>query len=134
MKLQRLVYEALEERKTLNQVTILTQSVLGVLILGSTVLSIWETVPDNSVDTNRMFQAVQNFCGGAFLLEYLLRLWVAPLRNNKENVWVQRLKMIFRPTMIIDLMVVLPFILPYFFGFDATSLRVFTLIRNLRLA
>lgn len=129
MKLQTLVFELLEKKKNLKRSAIIVQSVIGILIISTTIFSIWETVPTLEASTQNLLNVFQYICAPVFVLEYALRLWVAPLHTPDQNSVTSRLKFALKPAMLIDLTVLLPFILPFMFSFDTSVLRTLRLVR-----
>ena len=72
-----------------------------------------------------------------FSLEYILRVWSAPSLRHKliKTSFKKRLNYIFSFTGIIDLVAILPSILPIFFGgLDLRWLRVLRLLRLLKIS
>ena len=72
-----------------------------------------------------------------FSVEYLLRVWSASARKDLGNSsdFVKRLKYIFSFTGLVDLLAIIPSILPYFFGgVDLRWLRVLRLLRLLKIS
>ena len=67
-----------------------------------------------------------------FTIEYLLRLWTSTLRTGFQNSFKGRIKFIFTPLAIIDLLAILPFYLP-FIGLDLRLLRILRMFRIFRL-
>ncbi len=68
-----------------------------------------------------------------FSVEYLLRLWVAPLNPKYENPITGRLRYMVSPMALIDLVAILPFYLPLAVTVDLRLLRLLRLFRMFRL-
>ncbi len=64
-----------------------------------------------------------------FSIEYLLRLWVAPLRFPTLPAWRARLRHMRKPAALIDLVAVLPFYLMVLTHLDVTGLRMLWILR-----
>ena len=83
------------------------------------------------------FNAFEIFSVVIFSIEYLLRIWSAPARNDlgdSPNL-IKRMKYIFSFTGLIDFLAIIPSILPYFFGgVDLRWLRVLRLLRLLKIS
>ena len=83
------------------------------------------------------FNAFEIFSVVIFSIEYLLRVWSAPARNDlgdSPNL-IKRMKYIFSFTCLIDFLAIIPSILPYFFGgVDLRWLRVLRLLRLLKIS
>jgi len=67
-----------------------------------------------------------------FTIEYLLRLWTADLHEDVGNPPKANIRFAFTPLMIIDLLAILPFYLP-FLGIDLRFMRILRLFRVFRL-
>lgn len=83
---------------------------------------------------------VDRICVIAFTLDYGLRVWSAPAAPHYHYLpfWLARLKSMFTPMMMIDLLSILPFYLIIFidfqkFGIDIEIIRIIRLLRILRL-
>ena len=68
-----------------------------------------------------------------FTVEYLARLWSCTTDPQFAGRFRGRIRLALRPILLIDLLAVLPFYLP-FLGIDLRSLRVLRLLRILRVA
>ena len=83
------------------------------------------------------FNAFEIFSVVIFSIEYLLRVWSAPARNDlgdSPNL-IKRMKYIFSFTGLIDFLAIIPSSLPYFFGgVDLRWLRVLRLLRLLKIS
>ncbi len=66
---------------------------------------------------------------GLFTIEYILRVWVAPLQFPALRPWRARLRYLRKPSAIIDLVAVLPFYLMVLTDLDITSLRTLWILR-----
>ena len=83
------------------------------------------------------FNAFEFFSVVIFSIEYLLRVWSAPARNDlgDSTNFIKRTKYIFSFTGLIDFLAIIPSILPYFFGgLDLRWLRVLRLLRLLKIS
>ena len=92
-----------------------------------TVDSLWEQYA-NAFDTFELVSII------IFSIEFLVRLWASVERsdNNSSN-FMSRLRFIFQPMSIVDLLAILPFYLVLFAAPDLRFLRIFRLLRLLKL-
>lgn len=67
-----------------------------------------------------------------FTIEYIIRLWTSELMYPKLPSWRARIRYVFSPMALVDLLSILPFYLP-FFGIQVGVLRVIKLVRLLRI-
>jgi voltage-gated potassium channel len=104
-----------------------------VLILAAVASAVIETEPLISSGRERLFRDLEILFGLAFLLEYLLRLWVADLSPDCAASRYPRLKFVTSPAAIIDLMSILPALFA-FAGGATLALRFVRFFRILRLA
>lgn len=68
-----------------------------------------------------------------FSIEYLLRIWTAPLLYPHMNSFYARIRYILSLMAIIDLLAILPFYLPMIMPFNLKSLRLLRITRLLRI-
>lgn len=68
-----------------------------------------------------------------FSTEYLLRLWTADLKYPQLSKIGARLKFMYSPMGIIDLLAILPFYLPFFLKLDLRFIRILRILRLLRI-
>ena len=108
--------------------------ILIVLNIGAVCL---ESVKHIGNEYKVAFNAFEFFSVVIFSIEYVLRVWSAPARNdlgNSTNI-IKRMKYIFSFTGLIDFLAIIPSILPYFFGgLDLRWLRVLRLLRLLKIS
>ena len=108
--------------------------ILIVLNIGAVCL---ESVKHIGNEYKVAFNAFEFFSVVIFSIEYVLRIWSAPARNdlgNSTNI-IKRMKYIFSFTGLIDFLAIIPSILPYFFGgLDLRWLRVLRLLRLLKIS
>jgi voltage-gated potassium channel len=84
---------------------------------------------------NRLFVNFEYFSIFIFTIEYLLRLWTAPIKFPPSIKWppfFSYVRFIFSFMGILDLCAILPFYLPFIF-IDLRILRIFRLFRLLRI-
>lgn len=88
-----------------------------------------ETVQDISEIYSRPFRVFEWFSMVVFTVEYVLRVWTCTLKPEYSQPVIGRIRYMFTPSAIIDLMVVIPFLLPLIFYMDLRFLRVLRLFR-----
>jgi voltage-gated potassium channel len=110
---------------------------LFILIILNIAAVCLESVKHIGDEYKLVFNAFEIFSIVIFSIEYLLRVWSAPARNDlgdSPNL-IKRMKYIFSFTGLIDFMAIIPSILPYFFGgLDLRWLRVLRLLRLLKIS
>lgn len=104
------------------------------LIIANVVAVAAETVPGIGARHREFFLAFEIFSIAVFTIEYGLRLWVAAEgRGGDAANWRVRLRYALTPLAIIDLLAILPFYLVAFAVPDMRFLRIFRLVRLLKL-
>lgn len=107
-----------------------------VLIVANVVAFAAETVPALEAHYHAEFAAFDGVSIAIFTLEYLARLWVCtdhlPLRRYPP--WRARAMFASRPSMLVDLIVILPYYLHAILPLDLRILRILRLLRLLKLA
>lgn len=105
---------------------------IAVIILVATATAVIESESTILNGRERAFSFAELAFTSIFLIEYLVRLWVAG-EDFRYRGFGGRLKYIFSPAAIIDLLSILPLLLS-FLGTEAFLLRLFRLLRILRVA
>lgn len=103
------------------------------LIITSVCVVIIESEPLFYAGRESLFYALEVAFGTAFLLEYLVRLWVCVENPKYANGLKGRLRYMLTPAALLDLFAVLPLFL-YLLGPQAYMLRLVRLLRVIRLA
>jgi voltage-gated potassium channel len=106
---------------------------LIIIIVLNVIAVMLETVPSIHEPHKAFFRDFDIFSVTVFSIEYLLRLWSANYHEKYKHSIRGRLKYIFSPGALVDLLAILPFYLNVFVGFDLRVLRIFRLTRILRL-
>jgi voltage-gated potassium channel len=91
------------------------------------------TVHTLAVRYGELFWLFELFSVIIFTIEYLLRLWLCTENPSYRHPLLGRIKYIFTPLAIIDLLAITPFYLPMLIPVDLIFLRALRLIRLLRL-
>jgi voltage-gated potassium channel len=108
---------------------------LVLLIISSVIAVILESDKDYATQYENGFYIFEFCAFSIFILDYILRIWIAPEANDdsqKSNLQL-RLHYVLTPIAIIDLLAILPFFLGFFIVDDLIILRSLRLIRALKL-
>lgn len=108
------------------------RTALAVLILVNVVAVVLETVPSLARDFAPWFASLEAFSLLVFGAEYALRAWGAPEHPSYRGPVLGRLRWALSPAAVIDLVALLPAVLPA--GGDLRALRLARLLRILRVA
>ncbi len=134
--LRRRVYEIIEMGRVEDPASKVFDTFIVTLILLNIAAFAAETVPSLEAKYRKEFFYFELFSVAVFTLEYLMRLWVAvdvPFLARLTPLQA-RLSMAKRPSLIIDLIAILPFYLASLFAIDLRFLRVLRLLRFLKLS
>ena len=136
-KIQKRAAEVLHAGRNKDPLTRFVDIALIILITLNVLAVILESVPEIHQPLVSMFLAFEIFSVGIFTFEYFMRLW-----SVTENPWHDkyrlpfwgRLRYMFSPMALIDLLAILPFYLAVFISVDLRFLRVMRLLRVLKLS
>ncbi len=106
-----------------------------VLIIANVGAVVAETVQDWAAAFGPQFFAFDVFSVAVFTVEYASRLWACvedESRGSRDPIMV-RLRYMMTPLALIDLAAILPFYLGFLFALDLRFMRVFRLLRLLKL-
>ncbi len=106
---------------------------LILLIFLNVVVVVVESVDSVYLAYSAYFHAFEAFSVSVFIIEYLLRLWIAPLDPRYSGRIRGRIRYAFTPMALIDLFAILPALLPLFFVVDLRILRMLRIFRLFRL-
>lgn len=113
----------------------LLDACLVVLITANVAAVVLETVPELASAYDQFFHNFEIFSVVIFTIEYLARLWTCV---DREDVRFRpaikgRIRYVLSPMALIDLIAIAPFYLAFVVGFDLRFVRVFRLLRLLKL-
>ena len=128
-KIKVRLYEVLVETEDNELVDRIVATFLMILIVMNGVAVVLETVEEISLHLQPLFDALETFSVAVFAVEYLLRLWIAPLDPRYAKPVTGRLRYALTPVAIIDLLAVLPVFLPLLFPFDLRMIRLLRIFR-----
>jgi voltage-gated potassium channel len=94
---------------------------------------ILETIKGVSSRYQEFIDLFETFSVLIFTAEYLLRLWTCTIDIRYKNPVWGRIKFIFSPLILIDLMAILPFYIPMIIPLDLIFLRALRLFRVFRI-
>ena len=137
LKIQKRTSQLLSKGNVADKPSQYVDMILFMLIVLNIAAVCLESVKHIGNEYKVAFNAFEFFSVVIFSIEYVLRVWSAPARNdlgNSTNI-IKRMKYIFSFTGLIDFLAIIPSILPYFFGgLDLRWLRVLRLLRLLKIS
>ncbi len=111
--------------------TILSKGI-GLLIIFSIALAVLETEPAIKPQHLWLLRSLDTFVNVLFLIEYLLRLWISPLKPGNSKGISGAIRWALSPTALVDLVSISPILLrmiaPHFY-----TLRIVRIIRLMRI-
>ena len=109
---------------------------LFILILLNIIAVCLESIQDIGNKYQKSFYYFEMFSVFIFGIEYLLRVWSAPAREDlgESSSFITRFKYIFSFTGLVDFIAIIPSIITYFGGLDLRWLRVLRLLRLLKIS
>ncbi len=127
-KVKKHIFEVLELSLADNKVDKFVDGFIISLILLNILAVIMQTV-EGLAEYAQVFRYFEIFSIVLFTIEYLLRLWSSTAEEKFKGLIKGRIRFATTPLAIIDLLAVLPFYLPFLFGFDLRIIRVLRLFR-----
>lgn len=137
VKLQSYLFHILQPYGIQNHVGRWFDWFLISLIIANVIAVMAETVTEIQQAYEQPLFWFEVFSVIIFTLEYLARIWVCVLeeerKNKHDSSFIYRFKYMLRPMSIIDLLAILPFYLGMFISVDLRVLRLLRLTRMLKL-
>ena len=136
-KIQKRTSQLLSKGNMADKPSQYVDMILFILIILNIAAVCLESVKYIGNEYKEVFNTFEIFSVVIFSIEYLLRVWSAPARNDlgDSSNLIKRMKYIFSFTGLIDFLAIIPSILPYFFGgLDLRWLRVLRLLRLLKIS
>lgn len=106
---------------------------LMILIIVNSCAVVLESVDEIYQPYESIFHAIEYVSVAIFTVEYVLRLWIAPLDPRYAKPFWGRLRYAFSAMAIVDLLAILPAFLPLLFAFDLRLMRFLRIFRLFRL-
>ena len=91
-----------------------------------------ESIQEIDIKYKALFRIFEIISVALFSIEYILRVWTATENDRYRRPILGRIKYIFTPLALIDLMAILPFYIPLIIPLDLRFLRAVRLIRLFR--
>jgi voltage-gated potassium channel len=132
-KIKYHVYDILVETDDGERIDRIVAIFLMLLILLNGIVVVLETVDSWQEAYGPIFHAFELVSIAVFTLEYLLRLWIAPLDPHYAHPVWGRIRYAFSAMALVDLVAILPAFLPMFFAIDLRFLRLLRILRLFRL-
>jgi voltage-gated potassium channel len=131
--MRRYFYSLLEQSHSSALARVLNL-LLMLLIMGNVFAVILASDREIYLELQIFFDYFELLSIAIFSLEYLFRVWICVEDPRYQSAVLGRLKYLFSPMAIVDLVAVLPFYLGIFFDLDARILRVLRLFRIFKLS
>jgi len=129
-KVKKEVYEVLDVPEVTGELgTKIATFFIMTLILLNVLSIIVLTVPTISQELRSFLNLFNVFSVMVFTIEYILRLWTCTRDKRFRDPITGRIKFAFTPLLLIDLIAILPFYLPFIIPIDLRFLRMLRLIR-----
>ncbi|CAN5725353.1 ion transporter [soil metagenome] len=132
-RLKYRIYDILVETDDNNLADRVVAVMLLILILISSAAVVLETVDQYNEAYGSIFHAIELVSVTVFSIEYILRLWIAPLNPNYSKPLTGRIKYALSLMALVDLLAILPTFLPVFLPTDLRVLRFLRIFRLFRL-
>ena len=131
--LRKRTYEVLEVATAGDSVSRTYDVFLIILILLNVVAVMLDSLQGFSREFQEPLRVFELFSVCVFTIEYVLRLWSCSENPRFTTPVVGRLRYVFTPLALIDLLAILPFFLPMLLPVDLRYIRMFRLFRLIRL-
>lgn len=131
MKLQQTLFDILEPNRR-RPISIIVNAFIFFWIILTTISVILQTFP-LTVELLTLIYYIEKFALATFTIEYLIRIYIAPLSYPECSKLKGRIKYILSLGGIIDLLAILPFLLPFIFNMDLAALRILRAFRFIRI-
>lgn len=131
--LRQRIYNVIRDDDQDNLASNIYDIALGALILVNVFFIVFDTFEMTPSWYDSAAFIVERTTMVVFTIEYLLRIWVAPLAYPHLNSAKARLRYIVSFMAIIDILSILPFYLPLIFPADFIALRLLRVIKLVRL-
>ena len=132
MDVRRRIYEIVQPDDGHSMLSRLFDWLITALIMASVVIVFASTfnLPRRSLE---VLSYAEGIASVVFTIEYVLRILTADFLFPKSGKFSARIKYVFSPMAIVDLVAILPFWLPMFFPGTMLGLRALRLVRLLRI-
>lgn len=133
--LKQRLYHILEAGRTYDRPSVIFDWSICILIILNVIAATLETVEPIGQNYKQLFWTLEVFSVAVFTAEYICRLWVCNIHVplQKLHPAKARLKFASTPFLIIDLIAILPFYLSFLIPADLRILRIFRLLRIMKL-
>lgn len=132
MDLKARVYQTLSGATASKAARVVSVSLMALIIL-NVLAVIAESVKSMRLEYGQFLTWFETFSVTVFCLEYLLRVWSCTSAPRFQHPVTGRLRYLFTPLAIVDLLAILPALLMWV-GVDLRVLRIIRLVRMFRLA
>ena len=120
-KYKKIVYQALSSRSIHNKWSKSFHAFLIGLIILNVLAVMLETVKEIDLGYSSLLDLFETISVAIFSIEYILRVWCCNIDPKYMGAVRGRIKYVLTPMAIIDLVSILPFYIPFFIVFIAST-------------
>jgi voltage-gated potassium channel len=134
--IKKTIFSVLEGQSDYPKLTKVINLIIVSLVFLNVFAVVIQTEKTIAVEYNGLFVVLETISVAIFTIEYVLRIWICTVHRSFSKPITGRLKYMFSPMAIIDLLAILPFYLLFFTIVDfrfITILRFFRLLRIFKL-
>ena len=132
MKIRRMIFDIIQPDKGTSIASRVFDWIITSLVLASVVIVFSDTF-ELPIEVAHSLDGIEGVISIVFTIEYLLRILTADYMFPRSGFLRSRIKYVFTPMAMIDLLAILPFWLPMILPGSMQGLRAFRLVRLLRI-
>jgi voltage-gated potassium channel len=132
-KIKHRIYQILEKAEGADKSSRAFDVFIVTLIILNGIVIILNFIPTLSLKYYVAFNIFETISVSVFTIEYFLRLWTCNLNKKYKGSFKGRLKYMFTPLALIDLLAIIPLYIPMIFLFDPKISKAIRLLRIFKL-
>ena len=132
MKIRRMIYDIIQPDKGSSTASRVFDWIITSLVLVSVVI-VYSSTFELPIEIAHSLDGIEWVVSIVFTIEYMLRIVTADYMFPRSGLLGSRIKYVFTPMAVIDLLAILPFWLPMILPGSMQGLRAFRLVRLLRI-
>ena len=133
-RIRKRTFEVMEVGRPDDPLSRIIDGLIMALVAGNVLAVILESVDSIGLAYEDLFLGFEQISVAAFSAEFVCRLWsVREADGERSPLWRSRLRYLFSPMAIIDVLAIAPYYLSAYVSFDLRFLRILRLLRVIKL-